>query len=102
MSEDLKSPTTPHEVTNNAFVGLAWTIKPNLVFNGGYYQTTDSTDKASRRGLSIISLAYLLSKRTTLYSELDFTTYKHAVVSTLNPAGVSSQTAMTVGVDVLF
>jgi predicted porin len=73
-----------------------------MIFDGGYYQTTVSNDKASRRGLSIVSLAYLLSKRTTLYGEVDYTSYKHAVVSTLNPAGASSQTAVTVGIDVLF
>ncbi|RKR31585.1 porin [Paraburkholderia sp. BL17N1] len=102
MSEDQENPTAPHQVTNNAFGGLAWTIRPDIIFSGGYYQTTVSTDKASRRGLSIISLAYLLSKRTTLYSEIDYTSYKHAVVSTLNPTGASSQTAVTVGIDVLF
>ncbi|WP_321916216.1 MULTISPECIES: porin [unclassified Paraburkholderia] len=102
MSEDLQNPAAPHQVTNNAFGGLSWTILPNLIFDGGYYQTTVSTDKASRRGISIISLAYLLSKRTTLYSAIDYTSYKHAVVSTLNPAGASSQTAVTVGLDVLF
>jgi predicted porin len=102
MSEDLQNPAGPHQVTNNAFGGLAWTITPSIVFDGGYYQTAVSNDKASRRGISIISLAYLLSKRTTLYSEVDYTSYKHAVVSTLNPAGTPSQTAVTVGIDVLF
>ncbi|WP_434114652.1 porin [Paraburkholderia caffeinilytica] len=102
MSEDLQTPAAPHQVTNNAFGGISWTITPSMIFDGGYYQTTVSNDKASRRGLSVISLAYLLSKRTTLYSEVDYTSYKHAVVSTLNPAGTSSQTAVTVGIDVLF
>jgi len=102
MSEDQENQSTPHQVTNNAFGGLAWTIRPDLIFRGGYYQTTVSTDKASRRGLSMVSLAYLLSKRTTLYSAVDYTSYKHAVVSTLNPTGSSSQTAVTVGIDVLF
>ncbi|MFM0167876.1 porin [Paraburkholderia sediminicola] len=102
MSEDLQNPAAPHQVTNNAFGGISWTIRPDIVFDGGYYQTTVSNDKASRRGLSIISLAYLLSKRTTLYGEVDYTSYKHAVVSTLNPSGASSQTAVTVGIDVLF
>lgn len=102
MSEDLQNLNAAHQVTNNAFGGLSWSVLPDLVFNGGYYQTTVSTDKASRRGISVVSLAYLLSKRTTLYSEFDYTSYKHAVVSTLNPAGASSQTAVTVGIDVLF
>ncbi|CAE6703276.1 MULTISPECIES: porin [Paraburkholderia] len=102
MSEDLQNPAAPHQVTNNAFGGISWTVTPDVIFDGGYYQTTVSNDKASRRGLSVISLAYLLSKRTTLYGEVDYTSYKHAVVSTLNPAGASSQTAVTVGIDVLF
>ena len=102
MSEDLQSMGTPHQVTNNPFGGISWTIRPDLIFDGGYYQTTVSNDSASRRGLSILSLAYLLSKRTTLYSEVDYTSYKNAVVSTLNPAGTSRQTAVTVGIDMLF
>jgi predicted porin len=102
MSEDLQNPATPHQVTNNGFGGLSWTITPTLVFRGSYYQTTVTNDKSSRRGLSVLSLGYLLSKRTTLYSELDYTSYKHGVVSTLNPAGVKSQTAFTIGIDHLF
>jgi predicted porin len=102
MAEDLQNPATPHSVTNNSFGGLAWNVTSFLVFRGGYYLTTVSTDKASRRGLSVLSLAYLLSKRTTLYAEADYTTYKHAVVSTLNPAGANSQTAFTVGINHLF
>ncbi|RDU96153.1 porin [Trinickia dinghuensis] len=102
MSEDLQSPGAPHQVTNNGFGGLSWRLSPALEFRGGYYQTAVSNDKASRRGLSVLSLAYLLSKRTTLYSEVDYSSYRHAVVSTLNPAGMSSQTAVTVGIDHLF
>ncbi|MGH8778432.1 porin [Paraburkholderia sp.] len=102
MAEDLQNPAAAHQVTNNGFGGISWTIMPFLVFRGAYYQTNVSNDKASRRSLSVLSLAYLLSKRTTLYSEFDYTSYKHAVVSTLNPAGASSQTAVTVGIDVLF
>ena len=59
-------------------------------------------DKAGRAGLSVLSLGHLMSKRTTLYAEFDHTSYRKAVVSTLNPAGVSSQTAFTVGIDHLF
>lgn len=102
MAEDLQDPAAPHTVTNNAFGGLAWTITPFIVFRGGYYQTNVSTDKAGRRSLSALSLAYLLSKRTTLYAEADYTSYRHAVVSTLNPAGANSQTAFTIGIDHLF
>ncbi|WP_414443398.1 porin [Burkholderia sp. 22PA0106] len=102
MSEDLQTQGAPHQVTNNAFGGLSWNIKSTMVLYGGYYQTTVSTDKASRRGLSIVSLAYLLSKRTTLYAEADYTSYRHSVVSTLNPNGVPSQTAVTIGIDHLF
>ncbi len=71
MSEDQKNLGAPHQVTNPGFGGLAWTIMPTLIFYGGYHQTTVSTDKASRRGLSVLSLACLLSKRTTLHAEAD-------------------------------
>lgn len=102
MSEDLQNPAAPHQLTNNGFGGLSWNVTPFVVFRGAYYQTTVSNDKAGRSGLSVLSLAWLLSKRTTLYSELDHTSYRHAVVSTLNPAGAPSQTAFTVGIDHLF
>lgn len=102
MSEDQQNPGGPHQVTNNGFGGLTWLIKPDIVFTGGYYQTAVSNDKASRCHLSMISLDCLLSRHTTLYSAVDYTSYKHAVVSTLNPTGASSQTAVTVGIDVLF
>ncbi|GAB5097746.1 porin [Caballeronia sp. HLA56] len=102
MSEDQENPASPHAVTNNGFGGLTWNITPFLIFRGAYYQTVVSNDKASRRGLSVVTLAYLLSKRTTLYAETDYTSYKHAVVSTLNPAGVPRQTAVTIGIDHLF
>jgi predicted porin len=102
MSEDLQSSTAARGITNNGFGGLEWRIAPSLVFTGAYYQTVVPNDKASRRGLSVLSLAYLLSKRTTLYAEADYTSYKNKVVSTLNPAGVSHQTAVTIGIDHLF
>ncbi|GAB2922117.1 porin [Paraburkholderia jirisanensis] len=102
MSEDQQGPGTPHTVTNNGFGGFAWDITSVLVARGGYYQTNVSTDKAARRGMTVMSLAYSLSKRTTLYAEGDYTSFKHPVVTTLNPTGSSSQTAFTVGIDHLF
>jgi predicted porin len=102
MSEDLENPAAPHQVTNNGFGGVTWTIRPDVIFYGGYYESIVSNDKAGSRGISIVSLAYLLSKRTTLYAEADYTSFRHAVASTLNPDGASSQTAVTLGIDVLF
>lgn len=102
MSEDQQPAAAAHTVTNNGFGGLAWYVTPAVIFRGAYYQTDVSTDKAGRRGLTVISLAYQLSKRTTLYSEFDYTSYRRAIVSTLNTAGVPSQTAVTVGIDETF
>jgi predicted porin len=102
MSEDQSNAATSRTVTHNAFGGLSYQITPALSFTGGYYQTQVSNDKASRRGLSVVSLAYALSKRTFLYGEMDYTKYKNALVTTLNPTGKNSQTAVTVGVDHLF
>ncbi|WP_240655917.1 porin [Paraburkholderia phosphatilytica] len=102
MSEDQQNRVGPHTVTNNGFGGIVWSVTPSLAFRGAYYQTNVSTDKAGSRGMSVLSLAYSLSKRTVLYGEMDYMSYRHAVVSTLNTAGASSQTAVTVGIDHLF
>ncbi|MDB5780439.1 porin [Caballeronia mineralivorans] len=102
MSEDQANTAATHTVTHNAFGGLSYQISPAWNFIGGYYQTQVSNDKASRRGLSIVSLAYSLSKRTILYGEMDYTKYKNALVTTLNPTGKNSQTAVTVGIDHVF
>lgn len=102
MSEDVANPTATRTVTHNAFGGASYKFTPAWTLTAGYYQTQVSNDKASRRDLSVVALTYALSKRTVVFGEMDYTKYKNAVVSTLNVAGKSSQTAVTVGIDHVF
>jgi predicted porin len=100
MSEDQAAALSSQDlVTRNLFGGASYKINSFMTLTAGYYQTSIATDAAAKRALSIIGLSYALSKRTVLYSEVDYTKYKNAVVSTLNTTGKSSQTAFTAGLD---
>jgi predicted porin len=100
MSDRLINPgPAPDTVTRNSFGGLSYHASPAVTLTAGYYRTSVPTDSASRRDLSIVGLDYALSKRTKLYSEVDYTKYKNKSVSALNPVGVSNQTALTLGID---
>ena len=102
MAEDQANPTTSRTVTRNAFGGASFHFTEALALTGGYYQTNVSNDRAARRALSIVSLAYRLSRRTTVYAEGDYTRFKNSVVSTLNTSGKKSQVGATVGIDHMF
>jgi predicted porin len=85
--------------TRDSFAGVSYELDPRLTLTAGYYQTAAPSDKAQRRGLTVVSLDYALSKRTKLYLEADYTTYRHAVVSTLNTVGAPHQAAVTSGIN---
>jgi len=102
MAESQANPTTTHTVTRNAFGGASYHFTNTLSLTGGYYQTNVSNDRASSRALSIVSLAYKLSRRTTVFAEGDYTRFKHSIVSTLNTSGKKSQIGATVGIDHMF
>ena len=95
---DMRS-TAPDTVTRNTFGGVAYSITERLKLTGGFYRTAVSTDKAERKDMTIIGLDYYLSKRTKLYTEVDYTKYRKTVVTTLNTAGAPHQTAFTVGIN---
>lgn len=100
MKDTLNMQTTALDtVTRNIFGGVAYSISNNLKLTGGFYRTAVSTDKAMRKDMTIIGLDYYLSKRTKLYTEVDYNKYRKTVVSTLNAAGAPHQTAMTVGIN---
>ena len=88
--------------TRDSFAGVSYDFTGRLTLTGGYYLTAAPSDKAQRRGLSIVGLDYALSKRTKLYLEADYTTYRHAIVSTLNTVGAPSQAAVTSGINMRF
>ncbi|SFB28665.1 Outer membrane protein (porin) [Collimonas sp. OK607] len=95
---DMQS-AAPDTVTRNTFGGGSYSISDRVKLTGGFYRTSVSTDKAVRKDMAIVGLDYYLSRRTKLYTEVDYTKYRKTVVSTLNMAGVSNQTAFTVGIN---
>jgi predicted porin len=85
--------------TRDSFGGASYHLSSVWTLTGGYYQTDARSDKAQRRGLTIVGLDYALSKRTKLYLEADYTRFRRALVSTLNTAGVPNQRAFTLGLN---
>jgi len=91
--------TAVDTVTRNTFGGASYSVSDRVKITGGFYRTTVSPDKVGRKDMSIVGVDYMLSKRTKLYAEVDYTKYHSAVVSTLNTLGVPNQTGMTVGIN---
>lgn len=99
MSETVTSQAGKETETRNAFGGVSYRFSPRVSATAGYYLTSADGDPAGRRGLSVAEVDYSLSKRTTLYAELDYTRWRKAAVGTLNTVGVSNQTACTFGIN---
>lgn len=91
--------TAANTVRRNIFGGANYAITNRLKVTGGFYRTTASTDNALGKDMTIVGLDYMLSKRTKLYTEVDYTKYKRAIVSTLNTAGAARQVGMTFGIN---
>lgn len=99
LDEVLNPPNIENTKTRDSFAGASYNITSVWTITGGYYLTDAPTDKAQRRGLTIVGIDYALSKRTRLYLEADYTRYRHALVSTLNTVGAPKQSAMTAGIN---
>lgn len=91
--------TAPNTVARNIFGGASYAFNNQWKLTGGFYRTTSSTDRARGKDMTIVGLDYMLSKRTKLYTEVDYTKYNNAVVSTLNTAGAAHQVGMTFGIN---
>jgi len=91
--------TAPDTVTRNLFGGASYAFTSRLKLTGGFYRTTSSTDKARGKDMTIVGLDYKLSKRTTLYTEVDLTRYRSAIISSLNTTGANRQVGMTAGIN---
>lgn len=85
--------------TRDSFGGVNYQIDSTWNFTAGHYITDATADKAQRRNMTIVGLEYALSKRTKLYFEADHQRFRSALVSTVNTAGVTSQNAITTGVN---
>ncbi|MGH8779654.1 porin [Paraburkholderia sp.] len=104
MSETVDNPApAAASRTENYWGGATWNASYDMALGAGYYITNLPTSHG-RRNLGILSLAYLLSKRTRLYAESDYTTFHGSYITstTLNAAHASRQLAVSVGINHLF
>ncbi|MBC7573407.1 MAG: porin [Herminiimonas sp.] len=69
--EDRKTNAADH-VERNLWTGLRYNLMPTVQLVGGYFKTNISSNAgSSRKDMFVVSAAYLLSKRTTLFVEMD-------------------------------
>lgn len=59
-------------VERNLWTGLRYNLTPLTTLTGGYFKTNLSSSRGnSTKSMYVMSAAYLLSKRTTLFAEID-------------------------------
>jgi predicted porin len=98
---DEKQETGTVDTTSKyAWGGLNYAISPAVSVSGAYYQNkTEAAGVSGKRDLYILAGYYSLSKRTSLYAEVDRTKFRGSLVA--SPAQ-TSQTGVSVGVNHLF
>jgi predicted porin len=70
-----------------------------------YYDNKNTTAGVDgRKGVAIVGITYLLSKRTLLYADVDYTKFTGGYVTnaTLNPSQHASQTGVSFGINHFF
>lgn len=89
--------------TLNYWGGATYQLSPYMRLGAGYY-ITDLPNQSGKRSQGLASLAYSLSKRTTLYAEVDYTKFGGSYVTnkTLNASGQPHQMAASVGINHAF
>lgn len=81
------------------WVGVGYNFTPALSLTGAYYQTNyELTGVEGKKKLHMASLVYALSKRTSLYAEVDHTKFNGVAIGQISPAGQDRQTGVSVGV----
>ncbi|CAG4923694.1 porin [Paraburkholderia gardini] len=97
------TPSSADVRTLNYWGGFTYEINPFMHVGAGYYMT-DLPNQSGKRSQGLVSLAYSLSKRTTLYTEADYTKFSGSYITnkTLNAAGQPHQMAVSVGINHAF
>lgn len=76
--EDRKTNGADH-VERNLWTGVRYDLMPTVQLVGGYFKTNISSNAGpSRKDLFVVSAAYLLSKRTTMFIEMDHSNFHGA------------------------
>ena len=94
----------------NLWTGLKYNFTPLMAVTGAYFKTDLSSQRggASRKDLFVVSSTYLISKRTTLFAEIDHANYfgletpavgaGQFVLATQSPASTAVRNGYSVGV----
>lgn len=85
--------------SKNLWIGANYNVTPNVGLTVGYYRTTleASGDELARRNFAILGATYALSKRTSLYADID-----HAEltgIAALANGGQTSQVGISLGIN---
>ncbi|RJF95447.1 porin [Noviherbaspirillum saxi] len=99
-ADEEQETATVDTTSKYAWGGLTYAISPAISVSGAYYQNKAETAGVSgKRDLYILAGYYSLSKRTSLYAEVDRTKYRDSLVA---PPAQTSQTGISVGVNHIF
>jgi len=97
-------PSTMHGKTRNQYTwaGFRYHTTPYFNITGAYYDDKNTTNGVDgRKGVAILGINYLLSKRTELYADIDYTHFTGGYVTnvTLNPSTHAKQTGVSFGMN---
>lgn len=99
-ADETQKTATVDTTSKYAWGGLNYAISPAVSVSGAYYQNkTETAGVDGKRDLFILAGYYSLSKRTSLYAEIDRTKYRGTLAA--SPAQ-TSQTGISAGVTHLF
>jgi len=99
-ADEEQETATIDNTSKYAWGGLTYAISPAISVSGAYYQNkTETAGVSGKRDLYILAGYYSLSKRTSLYAEIDRTKFRGALLP--SPAQ-ETQTGVSVGVNHLF
>ncbi|HVE09999.1 MAG TPA: porin [Paraburkholderia sp.] len=85
--------------TENIWGGLSWQAAPQLTVQAAHYQTNVRMGTFPYgKHISMVGLTYLLSVRTSLYAEVDYTRYQGHGITSINASGQQQQFGTTVGI----
>ncbi|MGF6753511.1 putative porin [Paraburkholderia sp. GAS42] len=98
------TPASAKSQTRNQYLwgGLRYQATPFFNVTAAYYDNKNKTAAVDgRKDVAILGIVYLLSKRTELYADIDYTKFTGGYVtnSTLNPSGHSKQTGVSFGMN---
>jgi predicted porin len=97
-------PVTIDGRTRNQYLwgGFRYHVSPFFNVTGAYYDDKNTTNGVDgRKDVSILGINYVLSKRTELYADIDYTHFTGGYVTnaTLNPSVHAKQTGVSFGMN---